>query len=146
MVWWIWVLIAFALLAIEMGSTTMHVGLFAIGALVVALLQAFGVGLSLSAQVAIFTIVSLAALFFVRPWLMRRLRLNETRRVDSMLDDVAVALEDIAAGGMGKAELRGSGWNARNVGVTPIARGERCAVEHIDGLVLHVRARSQAVV
>ena len=139
MVWWIWVLVAFALLAVEMASTTMHVGLFAIGALVVALLQAFGVGLSLTAQVLIFTGVSLAALFFVRPWLMRKLRLNETKRVDSMLDDVAVALEDIAAGAIGKAEMRGTGWSARNVGVTPIARGERCVIEHIEGLVLHVR-------
>jgi membrane protein implicated in regulation of membrane protease activity len=139
MVWWIWVLVAFALLAVEMASTTMHVGLFAVGALVVALLQAFGVGLSLTAQILVFTGVSLAALFFVRPWLMRKLRLNETKRVDSMLDDVAVALEDIAAGAIGKAEMRGTGWNARNVGVTPIARGERCVIEHIEGLVLHVR-------
>ena len=142
MVWWIWVLVAFALLAIEMASTTMHVGLFAIGALVVALLQAFGVELSLTAQVLVFTVISLAAFFFVRPWLMRRLGLNENKRVDSMLDEVAVALDDIAAGAIGKAEMRGAGWNARNVGTTPIARGQRCAIEQIDGLVLNVRAIS----
>jgi membrane protein implicated in regulation of membrane protease activity len=140
MVWWVWVLVAFALLAIEMVSTTMHVGLFAIGALAVALLQAFGVDLPLTGQILVFTLISLAAFFFVRPWLMRRLGLNETKRVDSMLDDVAIAMEDIAAGAIGKAEMRGTGWNARNVGVTLIARGERCVIEHIDGLVLHIRA------
>jgi membrane protein implicated in regulation of membrane protease activity len=140
MVWWIWVLIAFALLAIEMGSTTLHVGLFAVGALVVALLQAFGVGLPLSGQVLVFTLVSLAALFFLRPWLMLRLRVSEPKRVDSMLDETAIALDDIAVGAIGKAEMRGAGWSARNVGMTPLARGERCAIEQIDGLVLHVRA------
>src|SRR5688500_5982631 len=31
MAWWIWVLIGFALLALEFVTTTMHIGLFALG-------------------------------------------------------------------------------------------------------------------
>jgi membrane protein implicated in regulation of membrane protease activity len=40
---------------------------------------------------------------------------------------------------IGKAELRGSTWNARNVGETPITEDQRCRVESVDGLTLSVR-------
>ena len=141
MAWWIWVLIAFALLALEMASTTLHVGLFAIGALVVALLDAIGIDLPLTTELFIFTIVSLAALLVVRPILVRKLRLNESKPVDSLVGEIATVTDDvISIAGMGKAEMRGSTWNARNIGSSAVARGERCVVERVEGLVLHIRA------
>ena len=142
MTWWFWVLIALLLLSIEFFSTTMHVGFFAVGALFVALLQAFPLGLPLWAQLAIFTAVSLIALFFIRPVLMRKLRLNETKVVDSLVGEQATAMDDIGISGLGKAEMRGSTWSARNIGPAPVARGERCVVERVEGLVLHIRAAS----
>jgi inner membrane protein len=51
-----------------------------------------------------------------------------------------VAAEDIAANAIGKAELRGTSWTARNVGEKPLARGERCTVERIEGLTIFIRA------
>jgi regulator of protease activity HflC (stomatin/prohibitin superfamily) len=76
MSWWIWVLIAFAILALEMTAATLHVGFFAVGALVVALLVAFGVDMPLWAELVIFTVVSLVAFFFLRPILVRKLKLD----------------------------------------------------------------------
>jgi membrane protein implicated in regulation of membrane protease activity len=141
MAWWIWVLIAFALLALEMASTTLHVGLFAIGALTVALLDVLGVELSLTAELFIFTIVSLAALLVVRPILVRKLRLNVSKPVDSLIGEVATVTDDvIGIAGIGKAEMRGSTWSARNVGASAVSRGERVVVERVEGLVLHIRA------
>jgi inner membrane protein len=140
MSWWIWVLIGVALLAVEFASTTMHVGLFAIGALVVALLVGFGVDIPLWGQLVIFTGVSLVALFFLRPWLLRKLRLQQTKIVDTLVGEQAVALDEIGPAGLGKAEMRGSTWSARNVGETALARGQRCIVAAVDGLVIHVRA------
>lgn len=139
MAWWIWVLIGFVLLAVEMASTTMHIAFFAVGAFVVALLAAFGVHLPLWGELLVFTGVSLAAFFFVRPYVVRRLRLNETRVVDSLIGEQAIALDDIAPASIGKAEMRGTTWSARNIGETSLARGQRCVVTHVEGLVLHVR-------
>ncbi|MDC4227637.1 MAG: NfeD family protein [Candidatus Manganitrophus sp.] len=46
---------------------------------------------------------------------------------------------EIAVDGVGKAELRGTAWSARNVGETPVTKGQRCKVVQIDGLTLWVR-------
>lgn len=140
MTWWIWILIGFALLAFEFVATTMHIGLFAVGAFVVGILAAFGVPMPLWGQILIFTGVSLVSLFVVRPMLVRKLKLYAPNTVDTMLGEKATALDDIAVEAVGKAEMRGTTWNARNVGPAALARGQRCTVERIDGLVLHVRA------
>jgi inner membrane protein len=141
MSWWIWVLIAFLLLTIEFFSTTMHIGFFAVGAFVVAMLVGFGVSMPLWGQLVTFATTSVVALIFVRPIIVRKLGLSRTPVVDSMIGEEAIATAEIAAGGTGKAELRGSSWNARNVGETTLAAGQRCIVERIDGLLLHVKAQ-----
>jgi len=140
MSWWIWVLIGIALLAAEFASTTMHIGLFAVGAFVVALLVALGVEMPLWAELLTFTVVSLLGFFFVRPWLVRKLRLQSTKVVDSLVGEQATTIDEIPIAGLGKAEMRGSTWNARNVGETVLTRGQRCVVAAVEGLVIHVRA------
>lgn len=140
MAWWIWVLIAIFLLALEFVATTLHSGFFAAGALLVALLVAFGVAGPLWAQLLTFTAFSLATLFFIRPFVVRKLRLNETKVVDTMVGEQATAIDEMPAAAFGKAEMRGSTWNAQNIGSTTLARGQRCIVERIEGLVLYVRA------
>lgn len=140
MSWWIWVLIGLALLATELATTTMHIAFFAVGAFVVAILVALGVDIPLWGQLVIFTAVSLVAFFFLRPWAVRKLRLNQSKPVDSLVGEQAVVLDEISPAGLGKAEMRGSTWTARNVGETSLARGQRCVVEAVEGLVLHVRS------
>jgi membrane protein implicated in regulation of membrane protease activity len=140
MSWWIWVLVGFGILALELTAATLHVGFFAVGALVVALLVALGVDLPLWAQLVIFTVVSLVAFFFIRPILVRKLKLDQKKVVDSLVGEQALALEDMSVGGNGRAEMRGSTWGARNVGETALIRGQRCTVADVDGLVIHVRA------
>jgi membrane protein implicated in regulation of membrane protease activity len=141
MSWWIWVLVAFVLLTIEFFSTTMHIGFFAVGAFLVAILVGFGAGIPLWGQLLIFAITSVVALVFIRPVLVRKLGLSRTPVIDTMIGEEAVVTAEIAAGATGKAELRGSSWNARNVGETTLAAGQRCTVERIDGLLLHVKAK-----
>ncbi len=141
MSWWFWVLLGLALLALEFASTTMHVGLFAVGAWTVALLEAVGLDLSLSAQLLTFTGVSIFALVVLRPILVRKLNLVvEKKVVDSLVGEQALALEDIAVNGSGKAEMRGTTWTARNIGESALLRGQRCVVAAVDGLVIHIRA------
>ena len=140
MVWWIWVLIGFALLAMELAAVSLHLGFFAVGAFTVGLLLALGVDLSLTWQLVIFTVVSLVAFFFLRPLLVRKLKLDQKKVVDSLVGEQAMSMEEIPVKGIGKAEMRGTTWSARNVGETVLNRGQRCVVVGVDGLVIHVRA------
>ena len=140
MSWWIWVLAGLALLALEFASSTMHIGFFAVGAFVVAMLVGFGMHLPLWAQLAIFTSVSILAFVFVRPILVRKLKLDFKPQVDTMIGESAMPLEDIGPAQIGKAEMRGTSWSARNVGETSLTRGQRCVVAGVEGIVLHIKA------
>ncbi|MCI0352411.1 MAG: NfeD family protein, partial [Acidobacteriales bacterium] len=102
-------------------------------------------GLSLSGppwmQWLMFSVLSIVALSLFRRPLMKRLRpATQGKEVDSLVGETALVLEDMAIDAIGKAELRGSAWSARNVGGNPLARGQRCTVERVDGLMLYVRA------
>jgi inner membrane protein len=92
-------------------------------------------------QWLMFSILSVAALSLFRRPLLKRLRpATLAQDVDSLVGETAIALEDMAADAIGKAELRGSAWSARNVGGISLTRGQRCRVERVDGLMLCVRA------
>ncbi|HVG25657.1 MAG TPA: NfeD family protein [Thermoanaerobaculia bacterium] len=139
MVWWLWVIVGFILLATEFATTTMHVAFFAIGAFVVGILVGVGLDLPLWAQLVIFTSVSLFAFFFLRPIAVRKLKLDQKKVVDSLVGEQATAMEEIAPQAVGRAELRGTTWSARNVGETVLNRGQRCVVTEVEGLTIHIR-------
>lgn len=140
MEWWFWVLVAFLLLTIEFFATTAHVGFFAVGAFLVAILVGVGIVIPLWAQLLIFAISSVVLLVFVRPIVVRKLGLSKTHIVDTLVGEQAVVMTDLAVGDEGKAEMRGSTWTARNIGETPLLKGQRCVVEKVSGLTIHVRA------
>jgi len=138
--WWIWTLAGFFFLALEFVATTMHSAFFAAGAFLVAILVALHAGGPLWAQLLTFTLFSLATLLLIRPLVVKKLNLSRTVVVDTMVGEEAIAMQDLAVAAVGKAEMRGSTWNAKNVGETALSRGQRCKVERVEGLVLHVRA------
>ncbi len=140
MTWWIWVLIGLLLLSLEFVSSTMHIGLFAVGAFVVAILVGVGIHMPLWAQLILFTLVSIVSLLCIRPILVKKLRLSEKKEIDTLVGEQAMAMEDIAPATVGRAELRGTTWTARNVGETTLMRGQRCVVARVDGLTIHLRA------
>ncbi len=59
--------------------------------------------------------------------------------MDTLVGEVATLTDDLAAGAVGKAELRGTTWTVLNRGEGPLARGQRCRVVAVDGLTLQVR-------
>lgn len=116
-----------------------HVGFFALGAFAVAALVGLDLAGPLWVQLMLFALISCAGLFLVRPFILKRLRI-QTKEVDSLVGEQALAVSDIAIDGFGKAEMRGSAWNARNVGASPISAGQRCRVEQVEGLTILIRA------
>ena len=141
MVWWIWVVAGFMLLALELASPGgFYLFFFGCAALAVGLLAALGVAQPLWLQGILFTGLSVAAVIFFRPLLARQLRGGAGEAVEDLVGERAVACDDIAAHGFGRAELRGTKWNARNIGETAVGSGQACLVEHVDGLTLWIRA------
>ena len=141
MTWWIWILIGLGLLAIEAASPGgLFAAFFGLSAVVVGVLTALGMAGPLSVQWILFSALALVALAVLRGPLKARLNVKgSSRPVDQLADQVAVALEELPAGGAGKVELRGSSWSGRNGGAAAIVKGARCRVERVDGLTLWVR-------
>lgn len=143
MEWWVWLVFGLLLVAIEVFTPGgFFILFFGIAALSVGTLAATSLpySTSLPVQIVIFLLISIVGLVLFRNALVARFgRVGRGREVDSLLDSVATAIEDLAPGAMGKVELRGSTWAARNSGGVPLARGQRCAVERVDGLTLWVR-------
>ena len=138
MIWWLWVLAGFVLLAFEMATPG---GLFAlffgVGALLVAPLAALGV--SEAVQWFAFTVLSLAGVLTLRGRLLRRLSRHPAAQAD-LLGEQATLLTDLPAGEEGKAELRGTTWTVRTASDLPLRAGQRCLVERVEGLTLWVDA------
>src|SRR5438445_10672758 len=95
MEWWVWVLAAFLLLIIEFHATTAHIGFFAVGAFLVAIIVGAGIPMPLWGQLLTFSISSVILLVFVRPVVVRKLGCNVSNGVDSLLGAPAVALVEL---------------------------------------------------
>ncbi|MGH9649589.1 MAG: NfeD family protein [Terriglobales bacterium] len=139
MEWWVWVILGFVLLAAEMVSAGLFLIFFGVGGIMVGALVRFHVIEATWMQWLAFSVVSLGSMALLRKPLQQRLKINVRREVDTMLGERALASEEMAAGGIGKVELRGSTWQARNVGGSPVKPGQGCTVEKVEGITLLVR-------
>lgn len=139
--WWIWILIGLACLGLEVMTPGGIIMLFfGISAVVVGVLAGVGLGGPIWVQTLLFSILSIVSLLTLRGPIIRRIGAQDTGGpgIDSLVGETAVLLEDIAPGGFGKGELRGTGWTVQNIGDRGLAKGQRCAVCEVDGLNLKV--------
>jgi len=143
MEWWIWIVFGLALLLGELITPGgFYILFFGIGAVVVGGLAGFDFAGPAWFQVILFLLVSVVTLWLFRERLLKVTQGATPYNVDSMVGETAVIMEEIPSNGIGKAEMRGTSWNARNIGEKPLARGERCRVERIEGLTLFVRGET----
>ena len=142
MTWWIWLLFGLALLVVELVIPGgFYLLFFGCGAIAVGLLTAAELAGPPWMQWLMFSALSVVAMLLFRRPLLEKLRPRGTPRdVDSLAGQVAIALEPMEPGAIGRAELRGTHWSARNVGPTALTPGQRCLVKKVDGLTLFVTA------
>jgi len=140
--WWIWIVLGFALLLLEMATPGgFYFIFFGSSALVVGILALIGLTETPWMEWLLFSAFAAASTAIFRKRLLQRFGAPiPTGEVDTLVGEVATVLEGIQAGAIGKAELRGTAWNARNTGAQDLQRGQRCLVERIDGLTLFIRA------
>lgn len=138
MAWWLWMVLGLVLAIAEAQiPTNFFLLAFGVGGLVVGALVGLGFGGPPWLQWLAFTLTSVVAVLVFKRTLTRS---DVTYAVDDLRRESATVIEEIPAGGIGRAELRGTTWGARGVDGVALARGTRCHVDRVDGLTLWLRA------
>ncbi|MET0691026.1 MAG: NfeD family protein [Candidatus Binatia bacterium] len=141
--WWLWILLGLLLFLAELTTPGgFYIFFFGIGAVIVGILVGFQAAGPPWFQFILFSAISVLCLWLFREKLLQLTRGPLSDNVGSLVGEVAVPLEDISVNSVGKAELHGTSWNTRNIGDKPLARGQRCRVERVEGLMIFVRAES----
>ena len=136
MTWWLWLVLGLALTALELLTPGgFYLIFFGLSALLIGTLQLLGLHSQVWVQWFLFTALSFVLLALFRNPVLKAFRPQDLP-VDQLIGQVAIPIEDIPAGAVGKAELRGTGWNARNEHHGPIHKGQRCLVRRVDELML----------
>lgn len=136
MPWWLWLLLGLVLAALELASAGgFYLIFFGVSALFIGLMAAIGLAGPFWLQWLVFTMLSVILLLGFRRPILKMMNVD-TGPVDALVGQIAIAEDAIAAGGIGRAQLRGSSWAARNLHSAELARGQRCRVEQVDGLML----------
>ncbi len=140
--WWLWIVLGIVLLAGEVLTPGgFYIFFFGASAICVGLLKLLGFTQGLISEGLLFAGLAVCGVAFLRKPLMEKFQpaAGSHPDEDRLVGEMAVVLQEIPAGGIGKVELRGSVWNAMNEGEAPLAPPERCRVVRVEGLTLHVR-------
>ena len=142
MPWWGWIVVGAVLLGAELFVIPTDFFLVFLGAaaIVVGAVAWLGLGLSQTAEWALFAALAVVSLVLFRARLKARLAGKPPSHVDdTLVGERGVAHAGIAAGGEGRIELRGTTWSARNLDETAIEPGAGVQVVRVEGLTLCVR-------
>jgi inner membrane protein len=135
--WWHWLALGLILVVLEVTTSGgFYMVFFGIAAIILSVLRMFDLGGPFWSQLFLFSAIAFGSLLLRTP-LVRSLRLDRHGAdVDSLVGDLAVPLEDIGPGKVGRAELRGTVWSARNRASRAVAAGERCRVVTVEQLLI----------
>lgn len=141
-VWWHWLALGLILIALELAASGgFYIIFFGVAAVVVAAFSFLGIGGPTWVELLLFSVLSVVSLLVFRSPMLRWMQLDKgAGDVDSLVGETAVATQNIAAGEIGRVELRGTSWSARNRGNETLTTGRRCVVVAVDRLMLVIEA------
>ena len=142
MTWWAWMILGAVLLGAELFAVDAQFYLVFLGvsAAVVGLAALFGITLPEWGQWLAFAIISVAFFVTFRRTLYDKIRGGGQGYQQRYVGEVVTVSDEIAPGGRGRAQYRGSDWNIQNVGESAITAGAPAKVVEVDGLTLKVEA------
>jgi len=142
MEWWMWLAGGFVLLVAELVTPSgFFIMFFGVGAMLTGVAASVGAVTAPAAQWFLFTVISVLSLLLFRGKIQARVEHSGPMLpVDSLVGEVALPVEAMAPGTVGRVTLRGSSWEARNEGDTPLGANQRCRVTRVSGLQLGVVA------
>lgn len=143
--WYWWLVIMFALVAIEALTLDLVLFMFAGGTLAAAAVS--GAGLDLPWQVVAFALVSTVLLVALRPYLLKNLRARGEPLVETNaaahVGREAVVVQEVTSGS-GLVKLMGEVWTARVEDENVIPVGAEVRVRRIDGATAVVEQQEQS--
>lgn len=142
MSWWMWIILGFILMLAEfLTPGGFYIIFFGAAGVVVGLLSLVGFSGPEWFEWLLFTALSIAGVALFRKRLLKRLEIPpRPDDVDTIVGKIALVVEPIPAGSVGRVEMRGTAWSAKNLGTQALASGQRVTVERLDGLILGVRS------
>ena len=139
MEWWMWLAAGLVLVVAELATPGGFVIIFfGIGALAVGVLARMEIVTSLAMQGLLFSVLSVASLLVFRGRLKTTFQPPPPPSIDSFVGVLAVVQESLQPGLVGRVEVRGASWSARNTSDVTLIPGQRARVAGIDGLLLTV--------
>jgi inner membrane protein len=139
MEWWLWLAGGLALVVAELATPSgFFILFFGLGALTVGVLDALNIVDSLAVEILLFTAISVGYLLMFRGRLSNFFQPPAASNVDTLIGDLATVQEPISPGVIGRVEVRGSMWTARNTSGVVLGAGQRARVAAVDGLTLAV--------
>ena len=138
--WWHWLVLGLVLAVAELATPGgFYLLFFGVAAALVGGLAAFDLAGPLWAQLLLFTIFSLGAVAMFRSRLLKLMQTDPQRpSIDTLVGEIGSAVDAISPGDVGRVELRGAVWSARNAARAAVTPGTRCRVVSVDGLLLLV--------
>lgn len=139
MEWWLWLAGGLALVVAELVTPSgFFIIFFGAGALTIGALKLLGLLDNLAVELLLFSVLSIIYLVLFRGLLQSRVQIPPPPKVDSLIGELAIPQEPLSPGVVGRVEVRGSTWSARNTSTVALAPGQRARVAAIDGLTLTV--------
>jgi len=148
MLWWHWSILGFSLVAVEIltlgGLGNFYFLFFGMAALMVSGLTWSGLVEAAWLQWFLFAILGIISLLVMKKPLQNKRSLNgkDEAAVDSMVGEIAKVLEPLEPQALGKVELRGSTWTARNAGESILEKNAIAKIVRVDGLTLWIQAET----
>ena len=139
MEWWLWLAVGLALVVAELITPSgFFIIFFGLGALSVGMLARIGLLEAIWLQWLLFSILSIVYLLVFRGRLQARVEIPPPPKIDSLVGVLAIVQERLSPGVVGRVEVRGSSWSARNTSDVTLDVGQRARVATVDGLLLTV--------
>jgi inner membrane protein len=137
--WWMWIAGGLALVVAELATPSgFFIIFFGLSALTVGLLTGLNVVGAAWAQWLLFSALTVAYILVFRRRLESKVRMPPASNVDSLVGVLAIVQERLLPGVVGRVEVRGSTWSARNTSSVTLDAGQRARVTAVDGLTLAV--------
>ena len=136
--WQLWALVVIVSLLLELTSGDFFIICFAIGALVTAVAA---LGLGFYGQLAVFAVVSVLSIFFIRPRLVKALHGKRRERLsnaDALMGRIGRVSEAIEQGGYGRVAIDGDDWKAVSADGGYIPLGQNVRVVGRESIIITV--------
>ena len=137
--WQIWAVLAVVCLILELTAGDFFILCFSIGAASACLTDALGGSITL--QLVVFAISTLACLFFVRPFAQRFLHKGEPNRPsnsDALIGRKGRVVETVKASTFGRVQIDGDIWKAVTNEANDIAEGTTVCVVSRESTIITV--------